>query len=174
MLFRSLSTTRMITDTAVYRHDDSALYSNVRQVLSAVKRRELQAYNQLKEQELNMLRNSSLIIDQVMTIFRQLEYQQLRLAEKRKKEAEASASRSIMIIRLVSVLSLLLILVFVYLIFQGIHRGNRYRRDLISASRQSQDLARIKEEFLANMSHEIRTPLSTIIGFSDQDRKSVV
>ena len=163
-----LSTTRMITDTAVYRHDDSALYSNVRQVLSAVKRRELQAYNQLKEQELNMLRNSSLIIDQVMTIFKQLEYQQLRLAEKRKKEAEAAASRSIMIIRGVAILSLLLILVFVYLIFQGIHRGNKYRRDLISASRQSQDLARIKEEFLANMSHEIRTPLSTIIGFSDQ------
>lgn len=163
-----VATTRMVTDTAVFRHNDSLLYRNVKQALSAVKLREVKEYNLLKEQELNLLRNSSLIIDQVMVIFKQLERQQMQLAKVRVEEAEDAATHSILVIGGISILALVLIPFFVFLIFRGISRGNKFRRELIRATRESQELARVKEDFLANMSHEIRTPLSSIIGFSDQ------
>lgn len=163
-----LSTTRIISDTALIRKPDTAVYRNVKTALNRVRKREVAAYDKLKSQELNMLRNSSLVIDQVMKIFRQLETKQSQQAARRGIEAEARARRSVLIIGMVTITSLLLLLLMLVLIVRSLRRSNDYRRRLLATTRESQGLARVKEEFLANMSHEIRTPLSSIIGFSDQ------
>jgi hypothetical protein len=163
-----LSTTRVITDTSLIRPTDSVILSNVRNVLSNVRKQDIASYEGLKVQELEMLHNSSMIISQVMSIFRQLEITQTLLAERRAKEAISKADRSIVSIVIIGSVSLLLILLFVMLILGNIRRLNRLKRDLIKSNQQSTELAKVKEEFLANMSHEIRTPLNAIIGFSDQ------
>ena len=163
-----LSTTRVTTDTAFVRKPDTAIYRNVKKALNRVRVREMAAYDQLKTRELNMLRNSSLLIDQVMKIFRQLEINQSRLTAKRGIEAEAKARYSVRVMTAVSITALMFLLLMLVLIVRGLRRSNNYRRRLVTSSRQMQVLARVKEEFLANMSHEIRTPLSSIIGFSDQ------
>jgi signal transduction histidine kinase/CheY-like chemotaxis protein len=163
-----LTKTQIISDSALVRQSDTGMYKNVKKALSKVRNKELESYNQLKEQELNMLRNSSLIIDQVMAIFRQIEARQIKAAQNRTQEATKNARFSILIIGSISIASLLLIIFFMALIIRSIRQNNLYRKELIDAWRQSRDLARVKEEFLANMSHEIRTPLSAIIGFSEQ------
>ncbi|KAF0199251.1 MAG: signal transduction histidine [Bacteroidetes bacterium] len=163
-----LTRTQVISDSALVRQSDTGMYKNVKKVLSKVRNKELESYNQLKEQELNMLRNSSLIIDQVMAIFRQIEARQNKAAQLRTREATDNARFSILIIGSISIASLLLIIFFMALIIRSLRQNNQYRKELLDAWRQSRDLARVKEEFLANMSHEIRTPLSAIIGFSEQ------
>ena len=163
-----LSTTRVISDTALIRNPDTAIYRNVKTALNKVRKREVAAYDQLKNRELHMLRNSSLLIDQVMKIFRQLENKQSQEAAHRGIEAEARARRSVLNIGAVTLSALLLLLFLLVLIVRSLRRSNDYRRRLLATTRESQGLARVKEEFLANMSHEIRTPLSSIIGFSDQ------
>ena len=163
-----LTRTQVVSDSALVRQSDTGMYKNVKQALSKVRNKELKSYNQLKEQELNMLRNSSLIIDQVMTIFRQIESRQIKAAQNRTQEATKNARFSILIIGSISIASLFLIVFFMALIIRSLRQNNQYRKELIDAWRQSRDLARVKEEFLANMSHEIRTPLSAIIGFSEQ------
>ncbi|MBK6963316.1 MAG: response regulator [Bacteroidales bacterium] len=163
-----LSTTRVITDTSLIRPTDSVILRNVRNVLSNVRKLDMASYEGLKTLELNMLHNSSLIIGQVLSIFRQLETTQTLLAERRAKEAIFKADRSIISIVVIGSVSLILILLFVVLIMGSIRRANRLKRDLIKSNLKSSDLAKVKEEFLANMSHEIRTPLNAIIGFSDQ------
>ncbi len=163
-----LSRTQIISDSALVRHADTAIFKKVKKALTNVGRKEQTRYNQLKEQELNMLRNSSLIIDQVMTIFRKIEARQQYSNQLRTEKATEKARRSIFILGSISLASLMLILIFIYMVLRGLRQNNRYRLELIKATRQSMELARVKEEFLANMSHEIRTPLSAIIGFSEQ------
>lgn len=163
-----LSTTRVITDTSLLMPGDSMILNNVQKALSYVKRQDLATYKGLQEQELNMLRNSSLIIAQVTRIFRQLEITRTVLAERRAKDAGQAANRSVLIIGAIGISSLVLILLFIVLIMDGLRKKSRYRKELIRANLETQELAKVKEEFLANMSHEIRTPLSAIIGFSDQ------
>ena len=163
-----LSTTRVISDTSLVRPSDSVILKNVQKALSNVRRQDMASYSGLKAQELKMLQNSTLIINQVLSIFRQLEVTQTLLAERRAKEARVNADKSIVQIVIIGLVSLLLILIFVILILSSISRSNRLKRDLIEANIKSTELAKVKEEFLANMSHEIRTPLNAIIGFSDQ------
>jgi len=163
-----LSTTRVITDTSITRPSDSVILRNVQNVLSNVRKQDMASYKGLKTQELNMLHNSSLMISQVLSIFRQLEVTQTLMAERRAKEARINADKSIVQIVAIGLISLLLILFFVVLILGSIRRSNQYRRELIKANLQASDLAKVKEDFLSNMSHEIRTPLNAIIGFSDQ------
>ncbi|MDY0104535.1 MAG: ATP-binding protein [Lentimicrobium sp.] len=163
-----LSRTQIISDSAMEKHADTTIFRKVRKALTNVGRKEQARYDQLKEQELNMLRNSSLIIDQVMTIFRKIETRHLHSNQLRTEKATQEASRSIFILGSISLASLMLILIFIYMVLRGLRQNNQYRMELIKATRQSMDLARVKEEFLANMSHEIRTPLSAIIGFSEQ------
>ena len=163
-----LARTQIIADTAVEKVQDTEILRNVKKAINRTREKEQSTYNQLKEQELNMLQNSSLIIDQVTNIFRQIELRQINMAEKRTKEATKKASYSVLIIGSISIISLLMILVLMGMTIKNLRQNNRYRRELIDATRQSRELARVKEEFLANMSHEIRTPLSAIIGFSEQ------
>lgn len=163
-----LTTTRVITDTSLLRPSDSVILRNVTSVLSNVRKQDLASYEVLKRQELNMLQNSSEIISQIMSIFRQLELTQTLLSTRRSKEAFYKADRSILSIVVIGTFSLLAILVLIGLILGSIRRSNRLKRNLIEANLQTAELARVKEEFLANMSHEIRTPLNAIIGFSDQ------
>lgn len=163
-----LARTQIIADTAVEKVQDTEILSNVKKAINKTREKEQSTYNQLKEQELNMLQNSSLIIDQVTNIFRQIELRQMHMAEKRTKEATKKASYSVLIIGSISIISLLMILALLAMTIKNLRQNNRYRRELIDATRQSRELARVKEEFLANMSHEIRTPLSAIIGFSEQ------
>ena len=163
-----LSRTQIISDSAVVKHQDTAIFKKVKTALTNVGKREQKRYNTLKEQELDMLRNSSLITDQVMTIFRKIESQEQRSNQLRTQKATEKAQNSIFILGSISVLSLLSILLFIYLIIRGLRQSNLIRLELIKVTRESMELARVKEEFLANMSHEIRTPLSAIIGFSEQ------
>lgn len=163
-----LSTTRVITDTALIRPSDSLILTNVQKALSNVRKLDLATYKGLQEQELNMLRNSSLIIDQVTRIFRQLEMTKTLLAERRAKQASEEANRSVLVIGAIGFVSLVLILFFLVLILSNIRKSNKYKQELIKANLETLEMAKVKEEFLANMSHEIRTPLNAIIGFSEQ------
>ncbi|MBK9357013.1 MAG: hypothetical protein IPN08_06430 [Bacteroidales bacterium] len=80
-----------------------------------------------------MLQNSSLLISQVLSIFRQLEITQTLLAGHRAKEARVKADSSIFWIVVIGLVSLLLILLFVVLILGSIRRSNKYKQDLIKA-----------------------------------------
>ena len=161
------STTRVQTDTSNIASDNKQKIKKLQVELSKIRQIDLHSYNDLREKELNMLHNSSLIIDQVTDIFQNLERSFISENESTSFKARLKASRSLLIIGVVSLVSLLLIMILIILIFISIRKSNRYRKELILANIQANELAKVKEEFLANMSHEMRTPLNAIIGFTD-------
>jgi len=161
------STTRIQTDTSDIASTDNQKIKNLQVELSRIRQIDLYNYYQLRDKELNMLRNSSLIIDQVTNIFQNLERSAINENENSTFKARLKASQSLLIIGAVSLVSLLLIMLLIILIFISIRKNNRYRKELIIANIQANELAKVKEQFLANMSHEMRTPLNAIIGFTD-------
>ncbi len=57
-------------------------------------------------------------------------------------------------------------------ISQNVTKDKQLEENLIKSKEQAQQADKAKSLFLANMSHEIRTPLNSIIGFSEQLRKT--
>jgi|GEM_PF-195186 len=160
------STTKIQTDTSAITPADTLKLDRIKKELRQIKKQDLIIYTTLKEKELMMLQNSALIIDQITDIFKRLEISILTENEIRSSKARKEASNSLLFIGMLSLVALILIMILVILILNGIRKSNRYRKELIQANRQANELAKVKEEFLSNMSHEIRTPLNTIIGFS--------
>ncbi|HLN52523.1 MAG TPA: ATP-binding protein [Lentimicrobium sp.] len=161
------STTKIQTDTAKISPVDTSRIKDLQKELSKIKQLDLNNYNRLREKELNLLSNSSLIIDQITDIFKKLERSIIEENEMSSFRARLNASESLFIIGVVSLVSLLLIMLLIILIMISIRKNNRYRKELILANIQANELAKVKEEFLSNMSHEMRTPLNAIIGFTD-------
>lgn len=58
------------------------------------------------------------------------------------------------------------------LISQNVTKDKLLEESLIKSKEQAQRADKAKSIFLANMSHEIRTPLNSIIGFSEQLKKT--
>ncbi len=163
------STTTIITDTLYSKPSpDTVNIDIIEKELNRIKTLDFKNYTELQEKELSMLENSSLLIDQITMIFKNLENSIINDNEAKSLEARRKASQSLLFIGILSIISLVLILILVGLILSGIRRSTKYRKELIISNLDANELARVKEEFLANMSHEIRTPLNAIIGFSDQ------
>ncbi len=162
------STTSIQFDTSMIKPSDSIKMGHIEQELSQIKAKDQRYYLDLRRKELNMLQNSSLVINQVTEIFNRLEKNVLHENEIRSQQARNNASKSLFLIGVTSIAALLIILILVLLILNNLRRSNHYRKELLKANTQAIELAKVKEEFLSNMSHEIRTPLNAIIGFSNQ------
>ncbi len=160
------STIKIQTDTSAISSTDTVTMDKIEKELSRIKRQDLVNYTTLKDKELNMLQNSSLLIEQITDIFKRLEILIVTNNEIKASVARKKASRSLYFIGILSLIALVLILILVILIINSLRKSNRYRKELFEANIQANELAKVKEEFLANMSHEIRTPLNSIIGFS--------
>jgi signal transduction histidine kinase/CheY-like chemotaxis protein len=163
-----LQETTVVRDTSILVQTDTLLYYRIQQILADVRDEEAKMQQQLFEKELELLRNNSMIISQIMDVITELEQDEIMLVNRQTAEAREVAGQSVLIISAVMLSSLFIILIFLFLILRAISRSNYLRNQLIIAKQKAEQLAMVKEEFLATMSHEIRTPLNSIVGFSEQ------
>lgn len=168
---RMLANTKVTTDTSISFQHDTASFADVSRLLSVMNTRETQQ-KAMTEKEIELLRSSAIIIEEIMYVVKQIEIQHMVQRERNMHESRFIAGNSLQIIFIVVTLSLMAIIVISILIFRSVARSNSYRNQLIEARITAENLAKVKEEFLANMSHEIRTPLSSILGFSEQLAKT--
>lgn len=163
-----LQETTIVRDTSILIQADTLLYYRVQQILTDVRDEEARMQKELFDKELELLRNNSMIISQIMDVIAELEQDEMKMVNLQTAEAREVAGQSVLIISAVMLSSLFIILIFLFLILRAISRSNYLRNQLIIAKQKAEQLAKVKEEFLATMSHEIRTPLNSIVGFSEQ------
>jgi signal transduction histidine kinase/DNA-binding response OmpR family regulator/CHASE3 domain sensor protein len=166
--------TSVMTDTSSIMAADSQRMNVIESKLQEIKALDMRSYNALREQEMQMLLNSSLVISQITGILKRIEFSINNENQVKSSVATRNASESLRLIGYTSLVAFLLIILFMFLIIDSIRKINKYRRDLMLSNIQANELAQVKEEFLTNMSHEIRTPLNAIIGFSDQMVKTTL
>ncbi len=167
-----LQETIIVQDTSILVQTDTLLYYRIQDILTGLREQEARVQQQLFEREFELLKNNSLIISQIMDVITGLEQEEVLLVNRQTAEAREVAGQSVLFISAIMLSSLFIILIFLFLILRGISRSNYLRNQLIIAKQKAEQLARVKEEFLSTMSHEIRTPLNSILGFSEQLKRT--
>jgi signal transduction histidine kinase/DNA-binding response OmpR family regulator/CHASE3 domain sensor protein len=167
-----LQETIIVQDTSILVQTDTLLYYRIQDILTGLREQEARVQQQLFEREFDLLKNNSLIISQIMDVITGLEQEEVLLVNRQTAEAREVAGQSVLFISAIMLSSLFIILIFLFLILRGISRSNYLRNQLIIAKQKAEQLARVKEEFLSTMSHEIRTPLNSILGFSEQLKRT--
>ncbi len=164
--------TQVTQDTSVLIPPDTAIINSVKQLLLEVRREEYRDQRTKINQELNMMKENTLILHQIRQIINALGQESILMAEEKKNEAKIVAKMATLKIIFIILLFFIIVLIFGILISGDITKIDFYKRQLEKAKTKAEKLAEVKESFLANMSHEIRTPLNAIIGFSEQLSKT--
>ena len=155
-------------DTIITQEDASKVIDKVVDILADIRQQESSFNALLTNKKYELLLDDILIMENMRTMLRDLQQEELKLTSTQTRQSKAFAEKSINVIFIVGLAGLISSAIFIYLIISDITKSNFYKRRLERAKRKAEKLARVKEEFLANMSHEIRTPLSAILGFTDQ------
>jgi signal transduction histidine kinase/CheY-like chemotaxis protein len=155
------------TDTLAIAMQDSAI-SQVGRIIKSLDEDQRLQNRQMIQRELDLINTNITLINQLLSILREVENEEIAAIEKKNVEAAELVNANIQRIGAILIIFFLLAALFVFLILLDISKSNYYRLQLIKAKEEAEELGRIKQRFLANMSHEIRTPLQSIIGFSDQ------
>ncbi|MBC3540310.1 ATP-binding protein [Rufibacter sediminis] len=156
-------------DTLSVARQDSVLWK-VEKMMRRVEREHHQRTTQLLSREMAWITANSQLHSQLVSILRTIEREELMAMQQNNQAARAVVNGSIDRIDHIMVLFSLGTVLLVLLIFLDISRSNKYRKQLIAAKEEAEQLGQVKQQFLANMSHEIRTPLQAILGFSEQVR----
>ncbi|NJO02871.1 MAG: hypothetical protein HC880_15385 [Bacteroidia bacterium] len=164
-----LTTTKfeITIDSAVVLRPDTVMRS-INRTLGKLKQEEKDLHERINEKEMALIQYNASIIHHIKDILNRLEKEAQREARLSLENANEVAYSTIIIISLIVGVCVLSAIVLLYLISADITKSNFYKKQLLAAKKEAEELAQAKEAFLANMSHEIRTPLHAILGFSEQ------
>ncbi|MBN8577215.1 MAG: response regulator [Cytophagales bacterium] len=123
---------------------------------------------EMLERELRLINANMVLINQLLSILREVETEELALFERKNEEAGDLVNSSVERISYILIIFFLVTAALVFLILLDLARSNYYRLQLTHAKEEAERLSQVKQRFLANMSHEIRTPLQSILGFAEQ------
>jgi len=124
--------------------------------------------NEMLERELRLINTNMALINQLLSILREVETEELALFKTKNNEAGILVTKSVERISVIIAIFFLVAAALVFLMLIDLSRSNYYRQQLTQAKEEAERLSLVKQRFLANMSHEIRTPLQSILGFSEQ------
>jgi signal transduction histidine kinase/CheY-like chemotaxis protein/HPt (histidine-containing phosphotransfer) domain-containing protein len=123
---------------------------------------------EMMQRELRLINTNVALINQLLSILREVETEELALFERKNAEAGLLVNKSVERISIIIAIFFLVAAALVFLMLIDLSRSNYYRLQLTQAKEEAERLSLVKQRFLANMSHEIRTPLQSILGFSEQ------
>jgi signal transduction histidine kinase/CheY-like chemotaxis protein len=110
---------------------------------------------------------SNRLITQILITVNEIEATEIAKNEQNNKLATTIINNNLQTNNLLLIAFVILSLLLAALIFYDIFKSNAYKKQLILAKEQADELSQAKQQFLANMSHELRTPLQSIIGYSE-------
>lgn len=154
-------------DTLAIAQQDSAIVE-VGRIMKSLDEDQRAKTKEILERELNLINTNITLTNQLLSILREVENEEMALIERKNQEAASVVTSTIDRISIIVIVFFLLAALLVLLIMLDIAKSNYYRVQLIKAKEEAEQLGMVKQRFMANMSHEIRTPLQSIIGFAEQ------
>jgi len=124
--------------------------------------------DKLIDKQIQLNRTGGLIISRVLGMLQQLEDEELQQADAKNIHATELVNSGIQRINLIVVIFLAGTILLIVMFFTDVAKSNQYRKELITAKEEAEELQQVKHRFLSNMSHELRTPLQAIVGIAEQ------
>ncbi|MCB0396627.1 MAG: response regulator [Flavobacteriales bacterium] len=133
-----------------------------------VKKEEFNIEESHRLKELNLIHSDRALTERIMALLDQLEVYERKQLALSAAEAEQTLDQTNRQIALFCLAMGVLLVLMALVMLNYIRQSARYRRALIRAKYEAEDLAATKQRFLATMSHELRTPLNAVAGFIEQ------
>ncbi len=154
-------------DTLVIARKDSAL-REVKVIFEALKRERISQSRSMMDKELDLINNSNLLTAQLLQVLHHVEEKEVAQLRSHNEKAALLVGETVSKINWILLLFFGCAVFLAGLIIWDIIKENFWRKKLLLAKEEAENLSLVKERFLANMSHEIRTPLQSIMGYSEQ------
>lgn len=160
-----------ITDTLPLTKKDSAVY-HVSQIMKTLNSSERTRNREMIQRELQFIRVNTALLNELLMVLHEVETEEVNLMRANNEQAGELVNSSIGKIIIFLIVFFLMAALLLFFILTDISKSTYYRNQLIKSKEEAEELGSIKQRFLSNMSHEIRTPLQSILGYSEQLKKS--
>lgn len=155
------------TDTLKMSTRDSSLLKLSETIANAEVSR-LNKRNELINRQAQLNQAGNVFIGQLLDILYEVEQEEILLSQYSNAAATRIMNRNLLRINAVIIAFIVAAALLVFFIIIDITDSNRYKKELIAAKEEAEELGMVKQRFLANMSHELRTPLQAIVGMAEQ------
>lgn len=126
------------------------------------------ANKRLKDNEIEILRINSRIINEIVFLLQNYKKKDSAFLAETKKNIHFDLDDTFKSINNIYIVIFILLMILVVVILFNLWKIYNNEGKLIDYGHKASQYAQSKSRFLANMSHEIRTPLNSVIGFSEQ------
>lgn len=117
---------------------------------------------------------SNILVNNMVDILYEVEAEAKTQMELDAKNAQIVVNKSVSKISYILLGSFLIMSFLIYFILDDIRKATSYRKALEKSKEEAEYHSAAKQRFLSNMSHELRTPLQSIIGYTEQMKKSSI
>lgn len=155
------------TDTLRLGSKDSSL-QKLSETITSVEITRSNKRDDLINRQIQLNQNGNILIGEILEVLNNMEQEEATYVAQNNANATKLANRNLWLMNLLLIAFMAGAAILTYLILIDIVRSNRYKKALISAKEEAEELGQIKQRFLSNMSHELRTPLQAIVGMAEQ------
>ncbi len=154
-------------DTLAMAREDSVIQQISMAISNVENDRSLQR-NKLIGRQQQLGRAGNMLITKLLSTLQDIETAELNRTEQNNTAATELVDAGLSRINFILIAFILCTALLAFLIFTDIAGSSKYKKELIAARDEAEQLGQVKQRFLANMSHEIRTPLQAIVGMAEQ------
>ena len=124
--------------------------------------------------ETDLIVAGNILINNIVSILYEVEREVKAQMDADTEKAQLVVNKSVSKISYILLFSFLIISILIFFIMDDIRKAKTSRLILEKAKEEAEYHTAAKQRFLSNMSHELRTPLQSIIGYTEQLKKSNV
>lgn len=151
---------------------EKAAKVKIDQAIQHLKDRQIQQSSTFIDTETELTIAGNILVNNMVDILYEVEGEAKSQMELDAKNAQIVVNKSVSKISYILLGSFLVMSILIYLILDDIRKATLYRKALEKSKQEADYHSAAKQRFLSNMSHELRTPLQSIIGYTEQLKKS--
>lgn len=161
------------TNTLTKKATDSILMVS-KKLLYEVRKKTAQKKEMISNEENELIKNELSISEQLQKVLSIIEKEIITNATKKYHESEKSLKETNLIVTRAAGVGILFALVFLIIILNDFSKSQLYKKQIEAANVNTKKILNSREQLIATVSHDLKTPLSTIIGYTELLKNSVL
>lgn len=162
------------SSNTVDQHTLDSIVSASREMLQNVKKSAASQKTSLEVKEKQLLANDLNTSQQLRQILTAFENDFVDNTQLLNAEREKVLQRSIRVITIAAIIGAILVVVFSIIILRDSWRSQRYKKQIEASNEHNKSLLKSREQLISMVSHDLRTPLSTIVGYTQLLKDSLL